>query len=415
MNSHLQQGGVPVFPEKNIVLGVTGGIAAYKACDLVSRLAKRGYQVHVIMTKSAEHFVNPLTFRTLSGNPVVTDMFAEPGTWNVRHISLAETASLMVIAPATANIIGKVAHGLADDMLSTTIMAAKARCPVLFAPAMNMNMYQNPIVQENIGRLKNFGYHFIGPAKGRLACGTEGQGRMVEAEEIEEKILSLLERKKDFQGKKILITAGPTREALDPIRYLTNRSTGTMGYALADAAHSRGAEVYLVSGPTNLPDPWGVEVTRVESAREMHQVVLSIFPAVDIVIKAAAVADYRPKVTAEHKIKKKEGPLSLELERNPDILRELGQNKKEHQILVGFAAETDNLEEYARQKMATKNLDLIVANNVKEEGAGFGGTTNIVTIITKGGEMIKLPRLTKHDTAHAILDQIMALAKYLRS
>ncbi|MGI6686109.1 MAG: bifunctional phosphopantothenoylcysteine decarboxylase/phosphopantothenate--cysteine ligase CoaBC [Bacillota bacterium] len=391
---------------KTIVLGVTGGIAAYKACDLVSRLVKRGYQVHVIMTKSAEHFVNPLTFRTLSGHPVVTDMFSEPGVWNVRHISLAETAHLMVIAPATANIIGKVAHGLADDMLSTTVMAAKDRCPVLFAPAMNVHMYQNPIVQDNIRRLTDYGYFFVGPDEGRLACGTAGQGRMVEPQEIEENIILLLERKTDFQGKKILITAGPTREALDPIRFLSNRSTGTMGFALAEAAKSRGAEVHLVSGPSNLPDPLGVKITKVESAREMHSAVIKAYSDVDIVIKAAAVADYRPKDTADYKIKKTEGPLNLVLERNPDILWELGQNKKKNQILVGFAAETDNLVEYARQKIIAKNLDLIVANNVKEEGAGFGGTTNIVTIISKEGDIIKLPRMTKLDTAHAILDQI---------
>lgn len=393
-------------PGKTIVLGVTGGIAAYKACDLVSRLVKKEYQVHVIMTRSAEHFVNPLTFRTLSGHPVITDMFAEPGAWNVRHVSLAEMASLMVIAPATANIIGKVAHGLADDMLSTTIMAAKPNCPVLFAPAMNVHMYQNPIVQDNIKRLTDFGYFFIGPVEGRLACGTKGQGRMVEAEEIFEKIVSLLEGKKDFQGKRFLITAGPTREAIDPIRFLSNRSTGTMGYALAQAAKSRGAQVHLVTGPTGLPDPYGVEMTKVESARDMHQAALMAYPHADIVIKAAAVADYRPQDTADSKIKKQEGTLSLVLERNPDILRELGQNKKEHQILVGFAAETDNLLDYARQKITAKNLDLIVANNVKEEGAGFGTTTNKVTIITKEGEIIELPRMTKLDTAHAILDHI---------
>ncbi|HHT62801.1 MAG: bifunctional phosphopantothenoylcysteine decarboxylase/phosphopantothenate--cysteine ligase CoaBC [Bacillota bacterium] len=394
---------------KTIVLGVTGGIAAYKACDLVSRLVKKGYKVHVIMTKSAEHFVNPLTFRTLSGHPVITDMFSEPGEWNVQHVSLAEKADIMVIAPATANILGKVSHGLADDMLSTTIMAAKPGCPVLFAPAMNVNMYRNPVLQENIKKLTDLGYFFIGPTEGHLACGTQGKGRMVEADEIVDKIISLLEGKKDlndFLDKKILVTAGPTREALDPIRFLSNRSTGTMGYAIAQAAHRRGAKVYLVSGPTSLVQPPGVEITRVESAREMHQAVMRIFPHVDIVIKAAAVADYRPRDAADYKIKKKDKPLTLVLERNPDILWELGQIKNKRQILVGFAAETENLEQYAREKLEAKNLDLIVANNVKEEGAGFGGTTNIVTIITKGGETIKLPRLTKLEAAHAILDQI---------
>lgn len=391
---------------KTIVLGITGGIAAYKTCDLVSRLVKKEHQVHVIMTKSAEHFVNPLTFRTLSGNQVITDMFSEPGQWNVRHISLAEKAQLMVIVPATANIIGKIAHGIADDMLSTTVMAAK--CPVLIAPAMNVNMYLNPVVQDNIKRLRDLGYFFVGPASGRLACGTEGQGRMEEVSLIEEKIISLLTERNDFQGKKMLITAGPTREALDPIRFLTNRSTGTMGYALAEAAQRRGAFVQLVSGPTSLPVPAGVEITKVESAREMHQAVMDIFPKVDIVIKSAAVADYRPKETADYKIKKSDGDLNLVLERNPDILKELGQNKK-HQFLVGFAAETDNLLEYARHKMEVKNLDMIVANNVKEEGAGFGGTTNIVTIITKEGDIYQLPQLTKLETAHIILDKIKML------
>lgn len=392
---------------KTIVLGVTGGIAAYKAADLVSRLVKKEHEVHVIMTESAEHFVNPLTFRTLSGNPVIMDMFSEPGTWNVRHISLAEKAQLMVIAPATANIIGKIAHGIADDMLSTTIMAA--RCPVLIAPAMNVNMYLNPVVQDNIQRLRDLAYFFVGPAVGRLACGTEGQGRMEEVKVIEEKIINLLTIKKDFLGKKILITAGPTREALDPIRFLSNRSTGMMGFALAEAALGRGAEVHLVSGPTCLPDISGVKITKVESAREMHQAVWEVYPEIDIVIKAAAVADYRPKEAVDYKIKKKEGDLTLVLERNPDILWELGRNKR-HQILVGFAAETDNLVEYARHKMETKNLDMIVANNVKEKGAGFGGTTNIVTIISKEGEILELPQLTKLETAHAILDQIRMLA-----
>lgn len=392
--------------EKTIILGVTGGIAAYKACDLVSRLTKRGCQVHVIMTKAAEHFVHPLTFRTLSGHPVITDMFSEPGSWNVRHISLAESAHLMVVAPATANIIGKVAQGIADDMLSTTIMAAKPGCPVLFAPAMNVYMYQNPIVQGNIRCLQEFGYSFIGPGEGMLACGTKGEGRMVEAVEIEDKILSLLEDKKDYLHKKILITAGPTREAIDPIRFLSNKSTGVMGYALAERAKNRGAQVHLITGPTNLPDPWGVEVTRVESALDMHRAVLQAYPEADIVIKAAAVADYRPQDISLEKIKKKEGPLSISLTRNPDILWELGQDKQKHQILVGFAAETHNLLAYAQGKIKAKNLDLIVANNVQEPGAGFGGDTNIVTIITKDGEITKLPLLTKMETAQAILDKI---------
>jgi phosphopantothenoylcysteine decarboxylase/phosphopantothenate--cysteine ligase len=393
---------------KTIVMGVTGGIAAYKAADLVSRLVKERYKVHVIMTEAATQFVSPLTFRTLSGNPVATDLFSEPGTWNVHHISLAEKADLMVIAPATANIIGKIARGIADDMLSTTVMAA--RCPVLIAPAMNVNMYLNPIVQENIRYLKEQGYDFVGPVTGRLACGTHGQGRMEEADVIQEKIMDIFIGKKDFLGKKILVTAGPTREYLDPVRFLTNRSTGTMGFSLAKAARSRGATVHLVSGPTSLRDPPGIKITKVDSAREMQQAVEGIFPETDIVIKTAAVADYRPKIIADQKIKKKEDDLFLALERNPDILRNLGE-KKQHQILVGFAAESENLLEYARGKMKTKNLDLIVANNIKEEGAGFGTTTNIVTIITKDGEIHKLPQMTKIETAHTILDYVKMLAE----
>ncbi|ATW24825.1 bifunctional phosphopantothenoylcysteine decarboxylase/phosphopantothenate--cysteine ligase CoaBC [Candidatus Formimonas warabiya] len=394
---------------KTIVLGITGGIAAYKSAELVSRLAKKKYDIHVIMTASAQHFVHPLTFRTLSGNPVVTDMFAEPGTWNVQHISLAEKADLMAIVPATANILGKMAHGLADDMLSTTVLAAT--CPVLIAPAMNVNMYLHPVVQDNIKKLIQLGYHLVEPATGHLACGTEGKGRLADIDVIEQAMLGLVHPKTDFSGKNILVTAGPTREALDPIRFLSNHSTGKMGYALAAAAQSRGADVHLVTGPTCLADPAGVKITKVVSALEMHDAVLKAYPQVDIVIKTAAVADYRPKEQAAQKIKKKAGELTLVLERNPDILWELGQAKK-NQFLVGFAAETDNLIGYAQEKMREKNLDLVVANNVAEEGAGFGGTTNIVTMITRAGQIIKLPQMTKLETAHAILDQIRMLANY---
>lgn len=394
---------------KTIVVGVTGGIAAYKTAELVSRLVKKGYDVYVVMTSSAQEFVAPLTFRTLSGNPVLTDMFEEPKTWNVQHVSLGEKADLFLIVPATANMIGKIAHGLADDLLSTTVLAAT--CPVLLAPAMNVNMWNNPIFQDNIKRLMQFGYHIVEPGTGRLACGTTGKGRLADLEEIEQKVEQLLDDRKDFHGRKILITAGPTREALDPVRFLSNHSTGRMGYDLACAARTRGAEVFLVSGPTSLPDPAGVTVKRVVSAWEMYQAVMARYPLVDIVIKTAAVADYRPKEISAEKIKKQSSELVLTLEKNPDILLELGY-KKEHQILVGFAAETQNVVEYAREKMVKKSLNMVVANNVAEEGAGFGGNTNRVTIITNDGEVIQLPQLTKFETAHAILDRIRLLKNF---
>ncbi|MDD4751936.1 MAG: bifunctional phosphopantothenoylcysteine decarboxylase/phosphopantothenate--cysteine ligase CoaBC [Desulfitobacteriaceae bacterium] len=392
---------------KVIAVGITGGIAAYKVAELVSRLTKKGYEVHVIMTASAQKFITPLTFRTLSGNPVITDMFDPSPLWNVQHVSLAEKADAFVVVPATANIIGKIANGLADDMLSTTVMAAQ--CPVVLAPAMNVHMWENPVVQSNIKKLEELGYRLVDPGVGRLACGTEGKGRLADIDCIEQALISLLEKPKDFFGKKVLVTAGPTREAIDPVRYLTNHSTGKMGYEIARAAKERGAEVFLVSGPTNLADPEGVIVERVVSAREMFRAVSDKYEQVDIVIKAAAVADYRPKQTSAEKIKKADGEMSLTLERNPDILWELGR-KKDHQLLVGFAAETGNLIEFAQNKMERKNLDMIVANNVSEEGAGFGGVTNKVTILNRYGELKELPQMTKYDTAHAILDQIRLLA-----
>lgn len=394
---------------KVVVVGVTGGIAAYKAVEIVSRLVKKGCDVHVIETTSAQKFVAPLTFRTLSGNPVVTGMFDEPQTWNVQHISLAEKADLITVVPATANIIGKLANGVADDMLSTTIMAAT--CPVLLAPAMNVNMYQNPIVQNNIDRLKEYGYSLVEPGIGRLACGVEGKGRLQDIDIIEQAITELLLSKQDFTGKSILVTAGPTREAIDPVRFLSNRSTGKMGYDIATAAQSRGAKVILVSGPTCLPDPPGVEVVRVTSAVEMRDAVVERYGQIDIVVKTAAVADYRPREIASQKIKKKADKLVIELERNPDILWELGQ-KKQHQVLVGFAAETHDVFEYAKGKLANKNLDMVVANNVTVQGAGFGGSTNIVTIITAEGEVTELPQLTKLETSHAILDKIKQVPRY---
>lgn len=392
--------------EKVVVLGVTGGIAVYKAADLVSRLVKHGLHVHVIMTAAAQELVTPLTFRTLSGNPVITDLFADSPLWRVQHIALAEQADLFAIVPATANIIGKIANGIADDMLSTTVMAAN--CPVFLAPAMNVHMWENPILQNNIQRLTALGYHFMEPDSGRLACGTEGKGRLPAMEKIEQAIIALLADKQDFLGKTILVTAGPTREALDPVRFLSNHSTGKMGYEIARAARERGAEVILVSGPTNLPDPSGIQVVRVVSALEMHQAVMAVYDRADIVIKTAAVADYRPKQMAAGKIKKEDGDLMLVLQRNPDILWELGQ-KKTHQLLVGFAAETENLLSYAQGKLVKKNLDMIVANDIMESGAGFGGETNKVTLLTKAGEIHPLPQMSKYDTAQAILDHIKML------
>ncbi|SDF40136.1 phosphopantothenoylcysteine decarboxylase / phosphopantothenate--cysteine ligase [Sporolituus thermophilus DSM 23256] len=391
---------------KNIVLGVSGGIAAYKSVEIVSRLRKAGSSVHVIMTKSATEFVTPLTFREISGNPVVVDMWEEPKNWNVQHIALATLADLFLIAPATANIIGKIANGIADDMLSTTVMATKA--PIVLAPAMNSNMYLNPIVQQNLQKLAGLGYHIIEPATGMLACGVEGPGRLPEPEIIVAKVDELLRPHGVLAGKRILVTAGGTREPLDPVRYLGNRSSGKMGYAIAEAAALRGAEVILVSGSTGLNPPRGVLVKMVETAEEMRQAVLAEYAACDVVIKAAAVADYRPKEIAEHKIKKTGETLTLVLEKNPDILRELGALKR-HQILVGFAAETQDLLGNAQEKLAKKNLDMIVANDVTLPGAGFNADTNIVKLIYRDGSVEELEQMPKKRVAEIVLDRICDL------
>lgn len=392
-------------------MGITGGIAVYKAAELVSRLIQAGADVHVIMTRSATEFMTPLTFRELTGNPVVTDMFAEPKRMNVQHISLARLADLVIIAPATANIIGKMAAGIADDMLSTTLLATTA--PVLIAPAMNHRMWSHPIVRENVAKLKSLGHHFVGPGRGFLACGEEGWGRFIGADAVVEEARKLLTDKGKapvLQGKRLLVTAGPTQEPIDPVRYLTNRSSGKMGYALAQAAQQMGADVTLVSGPTALKAPPGVETIRVQTAEEMRQTVLERFADADIVIKAAAVADYRPRSVSNHKLKKEgnETVIQLELERTPDILAELG-HRKTHQFLVGFAAETDNLIEYAKRKLSEKNLDMIVANDVSQEGAGFDVETNIVTLIYKTGEIESLPLMPKTELAGLILDRIARL------
>ncbi|MDR5658327.1 bifunctional phosphopantothenoylcysteine decarboxylase/phosphopantothenate--cysteine ligase CoaBC [Serpentinicella sp. ANB-PHB4] len=387
---------------KNIVLGVTGGIAVYKACDIVSRLKKLEANVDVIMTKSAMEFVKPQTFQALSQNMVVTDMFETPRYWDIEHISLAQKADILLIAPATANIIGKVANGIADDILSTTIMASTAK--VVFAPAMNTRMYENEIVQRNIIKLKSLGYEFINPGAGRLACGDIGAGKLAEPVDIVEYINKLQTVKSDLNGKKVLITAGPTVEKIDPVRFISNRSTGKMGYALAEAASKRGAEVTLISGPTNLSPPANVNLISVSSALEMYKAVLEDFESQHIVIKTAAVSDYRPQTINDQKVKKKDGDMSISLVRNPDILLELGKIKGD-KVLVGFAAETNNVIEYAKDKVKRKNLDFIVANNVAEKDAGFGTDTNIVKFIDKHDNINEIDKALKQEIADKILDK----------
>lgn len=396
---------------KHIVIGVTGGIAVYKVLDVASRLRKLGYSMNTIMTAHACEFVKPLSFETITNNYVVTDTFERPKTWEVEHIALAKKADLMLIAPATANIIGKVASGIADDMLSTTIMAAK--CPVVFAPAMNTAMYENPIVQEKIAYLKEKGYLFIEPDSGWLACGDKGAGKLPTPEQIVNEVLEVLENKnikskapnKDLLGKHFLISAGPTVEAIDPIRYITNHSSGKMGYAIAKAASNRGAEVKLVSGPTQLECPEGVQRIDVQSALDMYEAMHEHFDWSDVVIKTAAVGDFRPKETSAHKLKKGSMNPVIELVANPDILQSLGQ-KKTHQILVGFAAETQNVVEYAKEKIKKKNLDFIVANNVAQKGAGFKQDTNIATIIDHDMQVTEYEKMYKDELANIILDQV---------
>lgn len=388
---------------KRIVVGVTGGIAAYKACDLVSKLKKLEAEVDVIMTKSAAEFIQPQTFQALSQNPVTVDMFQTPRYWDIEHISLAQKADVLVVAPATANVIGKVANGIADDMLTTTIMASTAK--VVFAPAMNTKMYLNKIVQQNMEKLRGLGYYFINPGSGRLACGDVGVGKLCDIDEIVQFVIHQALMPQDFQGKSILITAGPTVEAMDPVRYLTNHSSGKMGYALAEAAKARGATVTLVSGPTNLQPPSGVAFVPVQSAAEMLEAVMDRYQEQQIVIKSAAVADYRPERVEKSKIKKQDDSLTINFVRNPDILLELGKIKG-NQILVGFAAETDQVIEYAKKKMKKKNLDLIVANDVSQEGAGFGTDTNAVYLIDQQEGVQPLKMAPKLEIAHKILDKI---------
>lgn len=401
---------ITMLSNKNIVIGITGGIAVYKSLDVISRLKKLGANVNVIMTKSAAEFVTPLSFQSLSQNYVVTEMFDEPKTWDVEHISLAQKADLFLIAPATANIIGKIANGIADDMLSTTVMATKA--PVLVAPAMNTNMYNNRVVQRNIKTLKDLEYKFIEPASGRLACGDYGVGKLAAPEDIVEGIIGVFKglSNKPLKSKKVLITAGPTQEPIDPVRYITNHSSGKMGYSLAKASRDRGAKVTLISGPTNLERPKGMKVVDILTATQMYEAVLEHFDEADIIIKAAAVADYRPKEVSDNKIKKRDSDLSIELFRNTDILLELGKMKK-NKVLVGFAAETKDLLENAKGKINRKNLDIIVANNISEAGAGFKGDTNIVSIIDSFGNTEKYDKMKKEDISDIILDKIYDLIK----
>ncbi|MGI6607056.1 MAG: bifunctional phosphopantothenoylcysteine decarboxylase/phosphopantothenate--cysteine ligase CoaBC [Peptococcia bacterium] len=402
-----------MLKEKVIVVGITGSIAAYKAAELVSQLKKRGAVVHCVMTEAAQAFVTPLTFRTLSQNPVITEMFAEPQHWEVEHVGLATAADLFVVAPATANILAKVSCGLADDFLTTAILATKA--PVLFAPAMNVQMYENAVTQENITRLKERGYFFVEPGEGDLACGVQGKGRLAELELILARVEELLVQDKPLQGKKVLVTAGPTREPLDPVRFLSNRSSGKMGYALARQAQLMGAEVILISGPTALEPSPGVSFIPVETAEEMYQAVMAHAADCQIIIKAAAVGDYRPKERKTEKIKKQPGDLVLELTRNPDILAELGSRKKENeQILVGFAAETEKVLLSAAEKVQKKHLDFIVANDVLRAGAGFACDTNIVTLVFPDGRKKEFGKLSKDEVARAILQEILILRRMNR-
>lgn len=391
---------------KCVVIGVSGGVAVYKALEVISRLRKKDIEVRVIMTESAQKFVTPLSFQSLSQNMVTTDMFDEPKAWEIQHISLAKKADLMLVLPATANIIGKVANGIADDMLSTTIMATKA--PVVFAPAMNTNMYENPIVQNNIEKLKSFGYEFIEPASGRLACGDVGAGKLADVEDIYGFVLKTLYKTSDLEGKKVLITAGPTISPIDPVRFITNRSTGKMGYAIAEEARNRGAEVTLISGPTNIKPPYGVKTIKISTNEEMKDEVLKYFDETDIVIKSAAVADYKTLTYSEQKIKKGEGNLNLEFTRDSDILSILGE-KKTSQILVGFAAESNNLEENATRKLIKKNLDLIVGNDITAKETGFGSDDNKVIFISKTGEKTVLDKMTKLEVAKKLFDEIIKI------
>ncbi len=392
-----------ILSGRTVVLGVTGSIAAYKIANLASSLVKKGANVHVIMTKNATNFINPITFETLTGNKCLVDTFDRNFEFSVEHVSLAKQADIFMVAPASANVIGKIANGIADDMLTTTIMACK--CHKIISPAMNTNMFENPIVQSNIQKLKDYGYEIIEPASGYLACGDVGAGKMPEPAVLESYIMREIAMEKDMKGKKVLITAGPTMEKIDPVRFISNHSTGKMGYALAKIAMLRGAEVTLVTGKTSIPKPDFVKVVNVQSAKEMFEAVDKEFDTQDIVIMSAAVADYRPKKVATEKIKKKDGEAAIELERTEDILATMAARKK-NQFVCGFSMETENMIENSKAKLEKKNLDMICANNLKVEGAGFGTDTNVVTLISKNW-IKELPMKSKEGVAKDILDVIV--------
>lgn len=393
---------------KTVVLGVTGSIAAYKIANLASMLVKLHADVNVVMTKNAANFINPITFETLTNNKCLVDTFDRNFQYNVEHVALAKRADLYMVAPASANVIGKIANGIADDMLTTTIMACKA--PKFIAPAMNTNMFENPIVQDNIAKLKQYGYEIISPATGYLACGDTGAGKLPSEEVLLSYIIKELHYEKDLKGKKVLVTAGPTIEAIDPVRFISNHSTGKMGYAIAKCAMERGADVTLVTGETSIPKPPFVNVIPVISAKDMFEAVKVHYEEADFIVKAAAVADYTPETVANDKIKKKEGNMGISLVRTTDILKYLGEHKNPNQVICGFAMETKDLLENAAKKLKNKNADMIVANNLKVAGAGFGTDTNVVTFIKKN-ETKELPLLSKEDVAKAILDEMLAISQ----
>ena len=393
---------------KTVLLGVTGSIAAYKIAYLASALKKLHAQVHVLMTENATNFINPITFESLTGNKCLVDTFDRNFQFQVEHVSIAKQADVVMIAPASANVIGKLAHGIADDMLTTTIMACK--CKKIISPAMNTNMYENPIVQDNLAILQHYGYEVIEPASGYLACGDTGAGKMPEPETLLEYILREIAKEKDLSGQKVLVTAGPTQEAIDPVRYITNHSSGKMGYALAKAAMLRGAQVTLVSGPCAIEPPPFVKLVPIVTAKEMFDAVTSVSFEQDIIIKAAAVADYRPAKVFDDKVKKQEGQMSIELEKTDDILQYLGDNRVPGQFLCGFSMETQNMLGNSRAKLGKKHLDMVAANNLKVAGAGFQGDTNVLTLITQD-EDVSLQLMSKEDAANIILDKILSIMK----
>ena len=393
---------------KTVILAVTGSIAAYKIANLASMLKKMDCNVHVLMTKNATNFINPITFETLTGNKCLIDTFDRNFQYSVEHVSLAKQADVVLVAPASANVIGKIANGIADDMLTTTVMACASRCPVIVAPAMNTNMFRNPIVQDNLKKLSGYGYICVKPDTGYLACGDTGEGKMPSENDLLWYILREIACNKDLKGRKVLVTAGPTMEKIDPVRFISNHSTGKMGYAIAKMCMLRGADVTLVTGKTAIEPPKFVKVVPIVSAKDMYDAVVQEYEDLDIVIKAAAVADYRPMNPADEKVKKKDGELSIALERTDDILKYLGEHKKK-QFLCGFSMETENMLENSKEKLVKKNLDMIVANNVKQAGAGFGTDTNVVTIITKD-KVQELALMSKEDVANSIIDQILEVS-----